>query len=59
MFFWGSMGCLSLLFTLIMAFSGQPRALLYNIFFAPYIAVGAALLWNASLSLLGYGVDDD
>jgi tetratricopeptide (TPR) repeat protein len=59
MFFWGIMGCLSLLFTLVMALSGQPRALLSNIFFTPYIAVGAALLWNATLSLLGYGVDED
>ena len=59
MFFWGSIGCLSLFFTVGEALSGQPTALLFNILFTPYIAVGAALLWNASLSLLGYGVGED
>lgn len=59
MYFWGIMGCQSLLFTLVMALSGEPRALLYNIFFTPYILVGASLLWNAFLSVLDWDVDED
>jgi tetratricopeptide (TPR) repeat protein len=58
MFFWGCLGCLSLVFTLGEALNGQPNALFFNLFFFPYIAVGAALLWNASLSLLDWGVDE-
>ncbi len=59
MFFWGCLGCLSLVFTLAEALNGQPRALFFNIFFAPHIAIGAALLWNASLSLLDREADEN
>jgi tetratricopeptide (TPR) repeat protein len=53
--FWGCLGCLSIFFTLAEALNGQPRALFFNIFFIPHIAIGAALLWNAALSLLHWG----
>lgn len=58
MFFSGCIGCLSLLFTLAEAFNGHPRALFFNVIFTPYIVVGAALLWNAFLSLLDWEPDE-